>query len=96
MFEIALVGFGAIGQELARTLLSDPVGRIVQIVVPEETIAVTRDAAAHLAPHARVLTAIDLGARPRLGLVAECAGHEAVMQHVVRARPSRIARRNAL
>jgi aspartate dehydrogenase len=83
MFELAVVGFGAIGQELARSLLADPEARISQIVVPPASLDACRAAAARLAPSARVLAELDLESAVRPALVAECAGHAAVLQHVV-------------
>jgi aspartate dehydrogenase len=83
MFELAIVGFGAIGQELARNLAKDPIARISQIIVPPASLETTRAVSASLAPAARVLSCLDLDASARPGLVAECAGHSAVLQHVV-------------
>lgn len=83
MFKLALAGFGAIGQELARMLLDDPRLRLTQILVPpgaEERISLC---AARLAPQARVLTRLDCSPGQRPDLLAECAGHAAVMAHVV-------------
>lgn len=83
MFDIAIAGFGAIGQELARTLAGEPGVRIAQIIVPAHGLAAGRAAAAALALPARVLTAPDLSEAGRPRLLAECAGHTAVLQHVV-------------
>ena len=83
MFEIAIAGFGAIGQELARALSGEPGVRIAQILVPAHALEAGRAAAAALAPGAQVTTALALAAGPRPHLLAECAGHTAVLQHVV-------------
>lgn len=78
---LALVGFGAIGQSLAAELRGMPRVELSQIIVPEAALAQTQALCADLAPGARVLTALDLDRRPTL--VAECAGHAAVVQHVL-------------
>lgn len=80
---IALVGFGAIGQALARQLGAD--GRLVltQVVVRPSPSDALQSAAAQLAPQARVLAALDLSPGQRPDLVVECAGHSAVDAHLV-------------
>jgi aspartate dehydrogenase len=83
MLKLAVVGFGAIGQEMARLLLTNPKLRITQIIVPQPMVDVTSSISAGLAPHAQVLSKIDFAADCRPDLVAECAGHEAVLAHVV-------------
>ena len=82
-FELALVGFGAIGQELARVLHADANLRITQIVTRAQSMERVRGIAAQLAPHARVLEAIDTSPGHRPDLVAECAGHAAIASHIV-------------
>ena len=82
-FELALVGFGAIGQELARVLRADAHLRITQIVTTPQSIERVRSIAAQLAPHARVLDAVDTSPGQRPDLIAECAGHAAIASHVV-------------
>lgn len=79
--QLALVGFGAIGQALAAQLRGMERIRLSQVIVPDFALADTRALCAQLAPQARVLTALDLSTPP--GLVAECAGHAAVEQHVL-------------
>lgn len=79
--QLALVGFGAIGQALAQQLRAMTRVNLCQVIVPEVALAPTRALCAELAPEARVLTALDLNHRP--DLVAECAGHAAVDQHVL-------------
>ena len=83
MVELALGGFGAIGQELARVLQADANLRITQIVTTPRSIERVKSIAAQLAPHARVLDAIDTSPGQRPHLVAECAGHTAIASHVV-------------
>ena len=83
MLELAIVGFGAIGQELARVLQADAQLRIAQIVATPESMERVRGIAARLARDARVLDAVDVSPGHRPDLVAECAGHSAIVAHVV-------------
>jgi aspartate dehydrogenase len=83
MFELAIVGFGAIGQELARVLRADTDLRITQIVTTPRSAASARDLAARLAPHAVVRHEVDTSPGHRPALVVECAGHAAVVSHVM-------------
>jgi len=83
MFKLAVVGFGAIGQELARVLQADEGLRITQIVTTLRSIERVRAVAATLAPHALVLPALDQSPERRPDLVAECAGHAAIVAHVM-------------
>jgi aspartate dehydrogenase len=80
---IALVGFGAIGQALARQLGSDSRLVLTQVVVPPSPSDALQSAAAQLAPQARVLAALDVSPEQRPDLVVECAGHSAVDAHLV-------------
>jgi aspartate dehydrogenase len=80
---IALVGFGAIGQALARQLSSDSRLVLTQVVVPPSPSDALQSAAAQLAPQARVLAALDVSPEQRPDLVVECAGHSAVDAHLV-------------
>lgn len=80
---LAVVGFGAIGQALARELVADGRVRLAQVVVSPVSLAAAQAACAELAPGARVASVLDLGSGQRPDLVVECAGHEAVLAHVV-------------
>lgn len=80
---IALVGFGAIGQALARQLGNDSRLVLTQVVVPPSPSDALQSAAAQQAPQARVLAALDLSPGQRPDLVVECAGHSAVDAHLV-------------
>ena len=82
---IAMVGFGAIGQALARQLGTDSRLVLTQVVVPPSPPEALQRAAAQLAPQARVLAALDLGPEQRPDLVVECAGHSAVDAHLLSA-----------
>lgn len=83
MVRLAIVGFGAIGRELARVLRADAQVQITQIVTTLQSTAPVRNSAAQLAPHALVLDELDLSPEHRPGLVAECAGHTAIVAHVI-------------
>ena len=83
MLKLAVVGFGAIGRELARLLQADPAIGITQIIVPLRSIERVDPLRAALAVDARVLSAVDLSAGARPDAVVECAGHEAVSVHIV-------------
>jgi aspartate dehydrogenase len=85
MIKFAVVGFGAIGQEMVRMLRGDLRLQLTQIVVPPHAVDATKRVAADLAPGACVLTALDVSLPLRPDLLAECAGHAAVMSHVVMA-----------
>lgn len=80
---IAMVGFGAIGQALAKQLGTDSRLVLTQVVVPPSPSEALQSAAAQLAPQARVLAALDLSPGQRPDLVVECAGHSAVDAHLV-------------
>lgn len=82
MKTLALIGCGAIARSVLELLRDDAGLRVTQVLVPEDGLAEARAACARLAPQARVSTTLDLnGLRP--DLVAECAGHSAVQQHVL-------------
>jgi aspartate dehydrogenase len=78
---LALVGFGAIGQALAAQLRGIHRICLSQIIVPTRSLAATQATCAALAPQATVLDALDPNRRP--DLLAECAGHAAVEQHML-------------
>ncbi len=80
---LAVVGFGAIGQALVQALVGDDRVRLVQVIVSPASIAVAQAACAVLAPDVRVASTLDLGPGHRPDLVVECAGHAAVLAHVV-------------
>lgn len=88
---IALVGFGAIGQALAKQLSTDSRLVVTQVVVRPSPSEALQSAATQLAPQARVLAALDLSPGQRPDLVVECAGHSAVDAHLVPALQAGIA-----
>ncbi len=80
---LAVVGFGAIGQALARELAGDDRVRLAQVIVSPGSLAPAQAACAALAPDVRVASALDLGPEQCPDLVVECAGHAAVLAHLV-------------
>lgn len=90
MLDLAIIGFGAIGQELAQVLQADTHLRIVQIVTTTQAVDRLGGIAARLAPNARLLDSVDASPGHRPDLIAECAGHSAIVSHVVPALQSGI------
>ncbi|MBB6560754.1 aspartate dehydrogenase [Acidovorax soli] len=80
---LAVVGFGAIGEALARALLGDDRVRLAQVVVSPASLDAAQAACAALALDVRVASTLDLGPGQRPDLVVECAGHAAVLAHVL-------------
>ena len=80
---LAVVGFGAIGEALARALAGDGRVRLAQVVVSPASLDAAQAACAALAPQVRVADTLDLGPGQRPDLVVECAGHAAVLAHVL-------------
>ncbi|WP_395703464.1 aspartate dehydrogenase [Aquabacterium sp.] len=80
MKNLALIGCGAIAQAAMALLRGDPALRVAQVVVPADALAAARAACAALAPEARVSTRLD---DPQPDLLAECAGHGAIAEHVL-------------
>lgn len=83
MRQIALIGCGAIGCAVLEQLRGDSALSVTQVVVPPASQAAAREVCARLAPQARVGEGLLLDGPQRPDLVVECAGHAAVLQHVV-------------
>lgn len=77
-----MVGCGAIGSAALELLRGDARVEVDQVIVPDFALDEARGVCARLAPQARVATRLDLAASPP-DLIAECAGHAAVAEHVV-------------
>jgi len=75
MQNVTLIGFGAIGRTLFQRVAGQPGLRITHIVVPDEHAATAR---AH-AGDAQVVPTVP----EHTDLVLECAGHQALTEHVV-------------
>lgn len=76
MQNVTLIGFGAIGRTLFARVAGQSGLRITHIVVPE---AFAAEARTHAAGAAEVCTQVP----PDTDLVVECAGHQALTEHVL-------------
>jgi aspartate dehydrogenase len=73
---VCLVGFGAIGQAIYQRLQGDAHLQVTHVVVRAERVAAVQ---AQLAAHTAAVSAVPEGAT----LLLECAGHSALVQHVL-------------
>lgn len=80
---LALIGCGAIARAVLQLLQGDPVVRVTQVIVPADGLDEARVHCARLAPRARVTTTLDLSDGVRPHMLAECAGHAAITEHVL-------------
>lgn len=74
--QLTLVGFGAIGRSLFRRAAANPALQITHIVVPAEFVAEAQAAAGE---GVQVVTQVPT----QTTLLLECAGHSALIEHVV-------------
>ncbi|MGS0625564.1 aspartate dehydrogenase [Ralstonia sp. VS2407] len=81
MLHVSMVGCGAIGQGVLELLKSDPDVCFDAVIVPEHAMDKAREAIAPFAPNARVTTHLSADAHP--DLLVECAGHDALEEHVL-------------
>ncbi len=82
MLHVSMVGCGAIGRGVLELLKSDPDVAFDVVIVPEGTMDEARGALSTLAPNVRVATRLADDER-RPDLLVECAGHQALQEHVV-------------
>ncbi|MGN5476503.1 aspartate dehydrogenase [Cupriavidus basilensis] len=80
MLHVSMVGCGAIGRGVLELLKSDPDVAFDVVIVPEGQMEEARGALSALAPNVRVATCLD-GQRP--DLLVECAGHQALEEHII-------------
>lgn len=76
MLSLTLVGYGAIGRALHQRLLGHAQVRVAQVVVSPARVAALQ---AELGPQVQVADAVPESA----SLVIECAGHSALLAHVL-------------
>lgn len=80
---LAMIGCGAIGSAVLQLLQGQSLVRVAQVIVPEEGLTAARALCASLAPQAQVASRLVLDEASRPLLVVECAGHQAVSDHVI-------------
>ncbi len=79
MQRVTLIGFGAIGRSLYQRSAGQDGLRITHVVVPEAFVADARAQAAAIKADAQIVTAVPADT----DLVVECAGHQALTEHVL-------------
>jgi len=83
MRQLCLIGFGAIGHAVLDQLRADPGVALRWVIVPTAEVRRVADELHALAPLVRVSDALPPGADERPDLVVECAGHGALVEHVL-------------
>ena len=76
---VTLIGFGAIGRSLFQRSMGQPGLRISHVVVPDAHAAEARANAAAMKADVQVVSTVPLDT----DLVVECAGHQALTEHVL-------------
>lgn len=81
MLHVSMIGCGAIGIGVMDLLKSDPEVAFDVVIVPEAHMDAARRSVAALAPAASVVSKLDAAQRP--DLLIECAGHQAIEEHII-------------
>ena len=81
MLNVTLIGFGAIGQSICKRLQGSTAVCVAHVVVRTQRVAEVQAALNAMGSTAMASSAVP----PNATLVLECAGHEALTQHVVQA-----------
>ncbi|MBO9537719.1 aspartate dehydrogenase [Herbaspirillum sp.] len=80
MLHVSMIGCGAIGAGVMEILKSDPEVAFDMVVVPEAHMDNARGVVSSLAPAARVVSRLG---EERPDLLIECAGHQAIGEHII-------------
>ncbi|WP_034300286.1 aspartate dehydrogenase [Herbaspirillum sp. RV1423] len=80
MLHVSMIGCGAIGVGVMELLKSDPEVTFDVVIVPEANMASARSLVSSLAPKARVENRLG---EERPDLLIECAGHQAIEEHII-------------
>lgn len=81
MLNIALVGCGAIGESVLALLHGDPNCRVICVITAPEAFEQTTAVTQKFAVNARIQDCLSAGDAP--DVLVECAGHGAIVQHVI-------------
>jgi len=81
MLKIAMIGCGAIGASVLELLRGDADVEVDRVVTTAASRAAAEATVFRWAPQARVIEELAAGDAP--DLIVECAGHSAIVQHVV-------------
>jgi aspartate dehydrogenase len=88
MLHVSMIGCGAIGVGVMELLKSDPEVSFDLVIVPEAALHSAGETVRALVPTARVACRLN-GERP--DLLIECAGHQAIEEHIIPALEAGIA-----